>query len=1823
MKLLVPIAVNDANLLSHSISENDYPVWSDSTTYALGDRVLAGHRVMESLVAVNLNGPTSDLTKWTDVGPTNRWAMFDPSPSAASQASSTISFSANFGAVNDIVLTGVIGTSVRVQLNGADVRTVAVPASVAPLQTSTVSITGLGIASGAVGVILTGTGAVSIMNVQVGTFRSIGLTAGGSVSMIDHSTRETDAFGVTTIVRRGYSRRIQVNVDVDTGDIDSAVSYLSSVRGTACYWEAGSVYQSMNGLGVSREWSLTLGGPRVSTYSLTVETLSRDDAYIAPGSGLADDGTSLLGVSSTVWLYQRTGTGTAPTLPNSPISYTADGGTMLGITNSWSATIPTGVGAYLWATTAVVYSQGVGTVIPATAWRAAALLSQDGATGSNGVRTAVLEMYRWAASAPTTFPAGTSTYTWSSGQFTDPATLNGWTAVPGSAVAGQTLWMVRQTYSDQGASPQTSVTWSAAAAYPVGAAGATGPQGLQGLQGIQGVAGQRMGFLEVYKWAASAPSSSFPAGSSTYAWADGSFTLPATPNGWSLIPGAAVAGQTLWGVSVNVSDNLTTATSSVTWPATPTAYAVGFAGANGANGTRTAILDMYQWAASAPSTFPSGSSSYNWATGQFTAPATTNGWALTPGTPGAGQTLYIARQVYSDSSTTSPTNVTWAVAAAIPGGAAGANGQRVGVLEVYQWAASAPAVPSGTSTYTWSNGTFTAPTTANGWSLTPSAAVPGQTLWGSSCVVSDNSTSATSTASWSGATAYAVGGAGTNGSNGANGSRTAVMEMYQWAASAPAIPSGTSTYTWATGQFTNPATLNGWAQTPPAAVAGQTLFVARKVYADTGVSATTDITWTSAVAVPAGAAGSNGVNGQRVGVLEVYQWAASAPTGMPSGTSTYTWSNGTFTAPTTPNGWALVPGTPTAGYTLWGVSVTVSNTSTSATDTVTWTGLSPYPVGAAGANGSVGATGPTGPRGTVQLARAVTGNVWSDAEAQAALTANSSGSPVLGDVVTLYNNSAVPKYSEARVRTASVWAVLASYINGSMLVDGTIVAQKIDSRGLSIQDASGNIILAAGSALDWANVGGAKPVQWRVIAKGLGTLGNVAPNGEFELLSADASPRPAGWVAYEGGYTLTNYWGWHRGVGASGSGYSVGLYVAVASGAGPAGGRAGVYTTSALADGSVTGGVAGGWQPNKAYTVKFKARTYKPAAPGSTSTITVVGSTTPAVALQSNSYTVALPSGSVVGDVAVLVVHAGSSTTSLAWTGSTSLEPAGSSFAAADSRHILCKYKVLTAGDVSAGSVTVTMTQSASSSQAAMLTTYRGVDTSSPILGYTWASKGSNTTDPVFPSLSFGSTLVALPVYVFVPGNTVSATNSVTWGSATATAGLDWAGAGGVWTARGTQASMSSTPIPTCDYSATSSFISDHVVFALRPASSGGTGETSSEWNGMAVDLFWNTYPVSATNVLKPAISASWQQYEIQITWGGSVEQAGRLFIGINNGAGSLPAVAVGTRIEFDAVEITTSSDAPSAALGLYNNGALDQGGTRSYMLAKFSRTTGLRTFWQTYDVFGNGAVTSGRNGASLAAELNATGSDTVVVVYTSDEPQTARLDLGLAEAMYRCGASPGVFGSSLFRYRGAYVLIGVAGCGMGNGFEQYKGAVDNDPSAWVDVPFVIQGGQVNIGASASQPRIDAGNASTYIANLAVNTLQIANDAVTLPLSATMSSAVYISGAQNPLKLELLTLDVTYLRGLKCQLNALASYLVNSTFITFTELRVEIDGVLVSQHYSTLPQSSTVFGSTVTANTITVSPNALVAKVYGVTYGGSGVTGNWTTANLSIMGVKR
>ena len=84
----------------------------------------------------------------------------------------------------------------------------------------------------------------------------------------------------------------------------------------------------------------------------------------------------------------------------------------------------------------------------------------DGTDGENGTRSAYLDLYKWSDILPTTFPSGTSTYTWATGAFSDP-TLNGWSKTINAPEQGQTLYKISLFVSNTNTTPDTTTNdWS-------------------------------------------------------------------------------------------------------------------------------------------------------------------------------------------------------------------------------------------------------------------------------------------------------------------------------------------------------------------------------------------------------------------------------------------------------------------------------------------------------------------------------------------------------------------------------------------------------------------------------------------------------------------------------------------------------------------------------------------------------------------------------------------------------------------------------------------------------------------------------------------------------------------------------------------------------------------------------------------------------------------------------------------------------------------------------------------------------------------------------------------------------------------------------------------------------------------------------------------------------------------------------------------------------------------------------------------------------------------------------------------------------------------
>ena len=216
---------------------------------------------------------------------------------------------------------------------------------------------------------------------------------------------------------------------------------------------------------------------------------------------------------------------------------------------------------------------------------------------------------------------------------------------------------------------------------------------------------------------------------------------------------------------------------------------------------------------------------------------------------------------------------------------------------------------------------------------------------------------------------------GVKGDVGATGDKSVTPSLYQWSTVQPGNPSGTSTFTWATGTHSSYTGGNGWQVSVPTNPGTPLikLWSATKTVSSAGTATTSTLNWSSGYTVSD--ITQNGAAGAQVAKAAIYQWGFSPPGGL-SGSATYTWSSGAIS--NVPSGWSLAPGNPPSpGMTLYKAEVNVTDTATATTTAFIWTVASVSAVGYAGTNGAPGQSiqGPQGVSGRYAYARINTTNV--------------------------------------------------------------------------------------------------------------------------------------------------------------------------------------------------------------------------------------------------------------------------------------------------------------------------------------------------------------------------------------------------------------------------------------------------------------------------------------------------------------------------------------------------------------------------------------------------------------------------------------------------------------------------------------------------------------------------------------------------------------------------------------------------------------------------------------------------------------------------------
>lgn len=299
-QVLVPLSITDTILTSSTIAEPDTAfgeiAWVSGTTYAIGDERIRveTHRVYrrESAGAGTLP-PEEDTVNWTDIRPTNRWAIFDGEISTQSKAVEPLTYVLRPGFFNAVTAYGLEGETVEITVKDTPGGSVVLSKSIDLIEpvpdwyewyfSPIVAATKL-VVDGILPYpdaeitfsITAGTGVtVKCGLLTVGDLRPLlggaewgGTLAGAKASPVDYSYVKTELDGTTRIVKRRAATDLSISIAMPRQYADYALSCVQEVLSVPCSWIFANApgFQGLNGFG--------LGSGSISYDSFNTATLS-------------------------------------------------------------------------------------------------------------------------------------------------------------------------------------------------------------------------------------------------------------------------------------------------------------------------------------------------------------------------------------------------------------------------------------------------------------------------------------------------------------------------------------------------------------------------------------------------------------------------------------------------------------------------------------------------------------------------------------------------------------------------------------------------------------------------------------------------------------------------------------------------------------------------------------------------------------------------------------------------------------------------------------------------------------------------------------------------------------------------------------------------------------------------------------------------------------------------------------------------------------------------------------------------------------------------------------------------------------------------------------------------------------------------------------------------------------------------------------------------------------------------------------------------------------------------------------------------------------
>lgn len=300
MRIIKPLEVTPARLISSNVPEDDAPLWSSSESYTAGQKVIHELRLYEALVDVPAGvEPGAEIVteespaKWLDLGAINRWRMFDDRVESQTAQDDTVSVSIRPGqVVNSLALLNIDGVSATVTMTDPfegvvfereeslvdagvtnwyewyfspiGMRSDLVILDMPAYGTADISVT-----------VTSGSGeTAAVGHLLIGAVVDIGVAQyGTNVGIIDFSRKERDTFGNTLVIERSFSKRAEFDVWLPNNSLGIVQRLLASLRTQPVVWIGDESLEGTIVFGFYRDFDITISGPEFSDAIINVEGL--------------------------------------------------------------------------------------------------------------------------------------------------------------------------------------------------------------------------------------------------------------------------------------------------------------------------------------------------------------------------------------------------------------------------------------------------------------------------------------------------------------------------------------------------------------------------------------------------------------------------------------------------------------------------------------------------------------------------------------------------------------------------------------------------------------------------------------------------------------------------------------------------------------------------------------------------------------------------------------------------------------------------------------------------------------------------------------------------------------------------------------------------------------------------------------------------------------------------------------------------------------------------------------------------------------------------------------------------------------------------------------------------------------------------------------------------------------------------------------------------------------------------------------------------------------------------------------------------------------